>query len=148
MNAAVACAALALLLAGCAVPAPAPASPVAVAEIAAWTPTPQPGLSLRLEDGQTARTLTVEQWRAVLAFPEAQQYRAARTMICESGGNAGEIGALGEVGLFQIHPIHGFSAEQLRDPLFNALVAAELLAERPDWGDWAATRNGCEEWNR
>ena len=141
--------ALSLLLAGCvAVPA-APTASVApaTAPVATGTPVapPEAAQGLVVAPGETVRVLTVEQWRALLAFPAEARWEMARIATCESGFRTDVVGALGEVGPWQIHPIHGVVPSDLAG---NAAVAAALLAARPDAGDWIATRGGCAAWTR
>lgn len=90
------------------------------------------------------RVLTVEQWRATLAFPMDQQYIAARTLICESGGNPRAVGAAGEQGAYQvIARFHGPVPDTLEA---QAEQAARIVA-RESWRPWT-TKEGCEQWGR
>lgn len=101
-----------------------------------------------LAPGETVRVLTVEQWRVLQsAFPE-RTYVMARIAYCESRFRSDVTGLAGEVGWFQIHPVHGHAVEALRDPAYNAQVAAGFAAARPSLSDWYHTRDGCKEWSR
>lgn len=97
----------------------------------------------------------------VQAFPPAERPRALRTAFCESGWHTTARGLAGEVGLWQVSPVHlndkGVVAvlaaadlpptiASLEDPWGNALVAAFLLERRPGWPDWINTRDGCAGW--
>ena len=59
---------------------------------------------------------------------------------CETGGtfDPGMVGAAGERGLFQIHPIHfsKLDADRLYEPRYNAEVAYGMSAGGTDWGPW------------
>lgn len=45
-------------------------------------------------------------------------------------------GAAGEIGYWQIHPIHGIPAEALRNPYVNAAIAKVLHDKAGDWSPW------------
>lgn len=70
-------------------------------------------------------------------FPPEQQRTAVYIAAAESGGNAANTGAAGEVGLFQIHPVNwpaltkalgtSVNAQTLKNPNLNAAAAAWIL---------------------
>lgn len=87
-------------------------------------------------DGE--RVLTVEQWRALQAFPAHEQETAARVMFCESGGDASKriVDTNGEwsVGAWQVQPRwHG---DVPRDLSGQAIQVAAIVA-RHGWGPWS-----------
>ena len=51
------------------------------------------------------------------------------------------VGAAGEVGYWQIHPIHGIPAGALFDPYVNA-AAAKMLRDKVGWSPWT-TKGKC-----
>ena len=56
----------------------------------------------------TERVVPAELWSAVVAyFPPDQRIKAIQVAHCESRFKADAVGALGERGVFQIHPVHG-----------------------------------------
>jgi len=63
--------------------------------------------------------------------------QALRVVDCETGGkfNHDAVGRAGEIGYFQIHPIHGHPRQRLLDPLQNATIALELY-QRNGWYPW------------
>lgn len=78
-------------------------------------------------------------------FPESQIVKAAAIAKYESNGdpliiNSGIKGYNPEysIGLYQINTLahHGYTIEQLQNPLTNAQIALGLLQNRPNWGDW------------
>lgn len=106
------------------------------------------GLDLAPTD--RVRVLTLEQWRWLQRHFPGREYEMGRIAFCESGWDVAAVGAYGERGWLQIHPIHAttFPVEALHDPEVNGQVGAMLLARQPDAGDWLGTKDGCREWNR
>jgi len=88
--------------------------------------------------------LTGDQWGAIRdAFPAGEEWTASRIMLCESGGDATEVGAAGERGLMQIHPIHrpliadlGYTWDQMFDADANMEVARALY-DQSGWSPWS-----------
>lgn len=77
---------------------------------------------------------------AGFADPDA----AIRVARCESSFNPGAVGGAGELGLWQIHPIHfeyiraTFGSDvDITDPSVNAWYAARLSAGGTDWSHWS-----------
>lgn len=68
---------------------------------------------------------------------------AMRVVDCETGGtwDPGSVSSYGEIGWFQINPIHfwRFDASRLADPVYNTACAWELYAE----SGWAPWRSCC-----
>jgi hypothetical protein len=64
--------------------------------------------------------------------------RAMRVLECESKGNPNATGALGEAGLFQLHPVHRPKAagRSLYDPSVNVEVAHQIWMDQ-GWGPWS-----------
>ena len=60
---------------------------------------------------------------------------------CETGGTLDPncVGAAGERGLFQIHPVHWFwlDEDRLFEPLYNAQMAFELSRGGTNWSSWS-----------
>lgn len=137
-------------------------------------PTPSQLLPDLIEiEGPPHINVPYEAWYvAQLHFRPGEQYRAVRTAWCESQYIDTAVGAAGEIGRWQIHPIHfetvwladiveswypGASQsidgiiEALKNPHVNAQAAVYLLDIEEtnygtrDWRDWS-TRYGCEEW--
>ena len=66
---------------------------------------------------------------------EKDDWEIVRLIIqCESGGDRWAVGAAGEIGLLQIHPIHGFTSD-LFDPLSNLNAGFEVYEEQ-GFGAW------------
>ena len=68
--------------------------------------------------------------------------KALSVVHCESRFNPGTVGAAGDRGLFQIHPVHipylsdrGMSWEAMFDPASNIAYAHDLYS-RSGWGPW------------
>ena len=68
--------------------------------------------------------------------------KALSVVYCESRFNTGTVGAAGERGLFQIHPVHipyladrGMSWDAMFDPASNIAYAYDLYS-RSGWGPW------------
>lgn len=68
--------------------------------------------------------------------------KALSVVHCESRFNPGTVGAAGERGLFQIHPVHipyladrGLSWDAMFDPASNIAYAHDLYS-RSGWGPW------------
>ena len=118
--------------------------PPAPAPLPAWTPAPQPGLSLALAD--RVRVLSIEQWRAIrAAFPEREEWAAARTMVCESLGDPLAIGDQGRAhGAWQVHPQWW---GLVPGTLGELAVHAAAIVSRESWRPWTGAK-GCPEWNR
>ena len=79
------------------------------------------------------------------ATPE-QVGEAIRVAECESSLRWDAVGAAGERGILQIHPVHrgrvealGFSWDEMLMPWQNAVVAADLWAEQ-GWRPWVCAR--------
>ena len=141
-----------LLLGGSPTRADAPSRPYAgagvalrLAEVVLDAPEPAPrALSLVVGPAERVRTLTYEEWRAIVeAFPPEEEWMAARIMLCESGGDPSKVGADGERGLMQIHPIWipflnhlGYTWQQMFDPLANMEVASGIVS-RYGWAPWS-----------
>lgn len=72
------------------------------------------------------------------------RYSARRTAACiaerESRGRTWSTGAVGERGLWQIHPSHGYLSTYF--PLGNARAAVIISRNGTDWSAWT-TRYGC-----
>lgn len=66
---------------------------------------------------------------------------ALRVVHCETGGryNHDALGAAGEIGWFQIHPIHGHGRSILLDPWANTRIALALY-QRQGWVPWSCAR--------
>lgn len=74
------------------------------------------------------------------AFPDDCAF-AVSVAGCESNFSPGEVGARGEIGLFQIMPgwaeYFGYSPDALYDPATNAHIAALIVVSRGgSWRDW------------
>jgi hypothetical protein len=68
--------------------------------------------------------------------------KALSVVYCESRFNPGTVGAAGERGLFQIHPVHipyladrGMTWDSMFDPASNIAYAYDLYS-RSGWGPW------------
>ncbi len=124
-------------------------------------------------EGPPPINVPYEAWYvAQLHFEPGEQYRAVRTAWCESQYTDSAVGAAGEIGRWQIHPIHfetvwlsdiveswypGASQsvdgiiQALKNPHVNAQAASYLLGIEEvnfgtrEWRDWS-TRYGCEGW--
>lgn len=108
-------------------------------------PSTAPTYSIVLAPGETARVMTVAQWRAIVdAFPAEQEYVAARTAVCESGFDVTAVGAAGEQGVFQILARYWGKVPTTLE--LQAIQAAQIVAIE-GWGPWAAA-GGCGEWSR
>ena len=96
--------------------------------------------------------LTTAVTEAAKAFEPGVRAWAIMVAKCESGFRPWEVGRAGEIGLWQIHPIH-FTSQwllnitgpnviaALMDPIINGRVAAHLLSIQPS--AWRSTQNGC-----
>jgi len=83
---------------------------------------------------------------AAKAFPPSEQMRALRVMRCETRGSAAPdyaVGRAGEVGRWQVHPIHaglverlGYEWADLTDPEVNGIVARAIW-DASGWKAWA-----------
>jgi len=85
---------------------------------------------------------------AIQWFPPEEQATAARTFLCESGGNPHALGGAHERGIAQIHPINeaavlrlGYTLDDLWDPSINGYVAYRLWAQA-GWGLWSCYWRG------
>lgn len=67
---------------------------------------------------------------------------ALRIARCESNFNPRAVGRAGELGAFQIHPVHfrRFNAARLFDPVYNARAAYILSRGGRDWSPWTCRR--------
>lgn len=83
----------------------------------------------------------VEAWRTTVeSYFGANTDRALAVMACESHGNPGAIGSVGEQGLFQIRPeYHSWraSGQSLLDGTINIMVAAGISNGGNDWSAWS-----------
>lgn len=75
------------------------------------------------------------------AFPEEPEH-AVSTVDCETGGtwDNSVVGALGELSIWQIHPIHfrRFDPARLRaDPAYATWAARQLYDEAGGFGPWS-----------
>lgn len=80
--------------------------------------------------------------RMICATFGDQCSKALSVVYCESRFNTGTVGAAGERGLFQIHPVHipyladrGLSWDAMFDPASNIAYAYDLYS-RSGWGPW------------
>jgi len=64
---------------------------------------------------------------------------AMRVAFCESSYNTRAVSRTGDVGLFQINWIHGYSRESLKSPQFNTWVAYKLWLQR-GWQPWYSSQ--------
>ena len=91
-----------------------------------WTPTPQAGLSRPVEERD--RSLTLEQWRALQAFPEDQQVLFACIAFHESRWQTDAVGDQGRSrGAWQVQP--RFWGEVPPDLAGQAEQAAGIASE-------------------
>lgn len=106
------------------------------------TPTPAAEVAPDLGeyDEGVARTYGYTALGSVVAQYPWPINEAFRIVDCETGGtwNPLAVGALGERGLFQIHPIHfwRFDADRLFDPEYNTWAAYQLYREG-GWTPWS-----------
>ena len=63
---------------------------------------------------------------------------------CESGYNPQAVGALGELGILQVHPVHmqlvtrlGYYWEQMAEAAPNIVVAAWIWSYTESWASWS-----------
>lgn len=115
-----------------------------VVPTAAWTPTPQAGLSRVLAPGETFRVLSVEQWRAVRDLPYALQ----RSGWCEGHFDPDtaiiDVDGLWRFGAWSVGPTwFGPVPRTLRA---QAEQVAGIYAEY-GMQPWRATEHGCPDWN-
>jgi hypothetical protein len=120
-------------------PTPAPA-----ADVETYITPPEP-ISIFLAAGDTVRTLTLDEWRAVRHFAPERQWRMARIGWCESHLDPDAVGDGGlSIGAWQVQP-------RFWGPVPATLEAQAIQAERiaAEYGlaPWT-TRDGCEGWNR
>ncbi len=111
-------------------------------------PTMEPTRGLALSPGDRVRVLTVEQWRALLAFPESDEWVGARSGWCEGQFNPAiriiDVDGLPRVGAWSVGemwwgPVPGTLEGQ-------AQQVAGIIAE-VGWAPFTGAA-GCEEWNR
>lgn len=76
--------------------------------------------------------------RVVWGSAGAPVDQALRVIHCETGGTYRHdaIGRAGEVGYFQVHPIHGYPKAVLLDPWENSRIALGLW-QRQGWVPWS-----------
>ena len=98
-------------------------------EIAPLPPTPAPN-----------RMLSVPELRNLICIPKYSWTcaEALAVVSCESKGQTAVVGALGELGMWQIHPVHKFGLDSY-DPQKSTDFAYELYSHR-EWMDWL----GCK----
>lgn len=81
-------------------------------------------------------------------FSSGEAVTAAAIAIAESGRNTRAVNrnTNGSVdrGLWQINSVHGYPADKLFDPAFNARAAREVF-EKQGWDAWVAYKNGLHE---
>lgn len=67
---------------------------------------------------------------------------ALRIARCESNFNPRAVGRAGELGAFQIHPVHfrRFNPARLFEPAYNAKAAYALSRGGRDWSAWTCRR--------
>ena len=86
--------------------------------------------------GALAPLVNDAQFLAGYRWPIEEAYAV---MMCESGGNPGEISPDGRnIGLMQINLIHGYGVEYLLQPANNVAVAYTLWLDQ-GWIPWACT---------
>lgn len=81
-------------------------------------------------------------------WPESAIPDAVAVAGCESGWFPGAVGTVGELGIFQVHPVH-FPRFEARwgaearpaNPLQNAIIAREIWAEQ-GWRPWSCAPEG------
>ena len=112
-----------------AVSAPAPAFAPTIQQVSPLGPEPTVAPAAPVFAGSS------EQWRGLVAsvFPAWAVDTALRIIQCESKGNPGATGGLGERGLFQIHPVH---PDSTYDPLGNVQAAYRISAGGQNWSAW------------
>jgi hypothetical protein len=79
-------------------------------------------------------------WGVQAGMPGVAE-QAIRVVHCETGGryNHDALGAAGELGWFQHHPIHGHPRHILLDPWENTRLALSLY-QRQGWQPWTCAR--------
>ena len=111
-----------------------------------------------LAPGETARSLTVEQWRASQAFPAEAQYRMTRACFCESRLDPSQaiidVNGHWSIGACMVQPVwwaakYGEVPAELPGQIAQAARIYEAEQERTGDGTWPwrATRDGCADWN-
>lgn len=91
-----------------------------------------------LAEDEVVRALRAAGW------PEDRVGEALRVAGCESGWRPAALGSAGEVGLFQIHPVHAarfdFHGVPLdpADPVHNAYVALQIWGKE-GWRPWSCS---------
>lgn len=113
------------------------ASPTPTAEPTA-TPTTVPAAAAAVVGQDWSLSGGVEQWRELVAsiFPAEAVQSVLWIMRCESSGNPTVVGAAGERGLLQIHPVHGAAWAAAFDPEVNIRTAYALSAGGTYWRPW------------
>lgn len=74
-------------------------------------------------------------WGAVMAaFPPSEQATAYRVAMCESSGDPGAVGRVGEQGAFQVRPeFHG----PVPDDLYGQAEQAAAIVAEQGWQPWS-----------
>lgn len=115
------------------------------------TPMPAPTVALPVY-AQPKLTPAIDAARmreivAAAGFPPETQDAALAVAWCESNFNPGAVGAAGELGQFQIHPVHfpylreTFGpAVDIASPEVNAWYAYRLSAGGTDWSHWSCKK--------
>ena len=86
------------------------------------------------------RTLSVPELRGLICVPEYAWScaEALAVVSCESDGRTAVVGDLGELGIWQIHPVHKVGLDAY-DPVKATAFAYKLYTHR-EWMDWL----GCK----
>lgn len=131
-------------------------------EVTTWTPTPQPGVSRALAEGESWKAPPVWAIHLLLAFPEELQGVAVKLAMCESRWDSTVVGLAGERGVWQIHTLwlnnpndmtpteivksHGLpvTPDSLAVNEVNAEIASYILVTYGS-GPWS-TSGGCPAW--
>ena len=112
-------------------------------------PEPAPrAVSLVLEPGSRVRVLSYEQWRAIRdAFPEEQEFEAARTAFCESGFDPAssiiDTNGLVSAGAWHVQAHWWGKVPPTLEA--QARQVAAIVAEH-GWAPFMGER-GCSEWS-